>query len=169
MRTCPRCSNSYPLTAEHFPRDATKPGGLSYACKPCTNERKRGTRKDRFSLLSDEQRQSLYARQRRYYKTSKGRAAILASVYRKIDKNKGQECDVDAQFLQDEILGKPCAYCGDTKEEIGCDRIDNQLGHTKANVVPCCRTCNVARMDNFTHDEMKVVGRAIAEVKASRR
>lgn len=63
---------------------------------------------------------------------------------------------------------KPCTYCGDTQEEIGCDRIDNSKGHTKDNVVPACKTCNVSRMDNFTHEEMLVLGKTIKQIKINR-
>ena len=65
------------------------------------------------------------------------------------------------------ILTKPCIYCGDTKR-IGCDRIHNDGGHTKDNVVPCCYDCNCARNNNFSYEEMKVLGKTIREIKNNR-
>lgn len=38
-----------------------------------------------------------------------------------------------------------CFYCGDPIETIGLDRLDNSLGYTKENVVPCCSKCNIAK------------------------
>lgn len=70
--------------------------------------------------------------------------------------------------MRDNIVSKPCFYCETIEEPRGCDRIDNRIGHMMANVVPCCGTCNVARMDRFTHAEMRIIGRAIKEVRASR-
>lgn len=167
-RKCSVCQKLLPLDSINFPRDKTKPHGFAYACKPCTNQRKRGSRKDRWGNMSPEQKTAKYARQRRYYATDGGRAAFLASAYRKIDKKKGLECDVDAEFLLEHITSKPCTYCGDTREEIGCDRIDNSKGHTKDNVVPACKTCNVSRMDNFAHEEMLVLGKTIKQIKINR-
>jgi hypothetical protein len=42
------------------------------------------------------------------------------------------------------------------------------LPHIKANVVPCCPDCNIARSNNFTHEEMLIIGRAVAKVKSAR-
>lgn len=35
-----------------------------------------------------------------------------------------------------------CYYCGDKTEGIGLDRVDNDLGYFKDNVVACCHKCN---------------------------
>lgn len=54
------------------------------------------------------------------------------------------------------IIEKPCEYCGDERSNQlnwlhspyrynGIDRCDNSKGYTKDNVVPCCRTCNIAK------------------------
>lgn len=37
---------------------------------------------------------------------------------------------------------KPCRYCGDPIKTIGLDRVDNSVGYTMTNVVPCCAICN---------------------------
>ena len=37
---------------------------------------------------------------------------------------------------------KDCYYCGDNMKTVGIDRIDNNLGYTKTNTVPCCKYCN---------------------------
>lgn len=62
---------------------------------------------------------------------------------------------------------KPCVYCGDT-HLIGCDRIDNSKGHLKTNVVPCCCSCNKARGDSFSYEEMLVLGNTIKQIKSNR-
>ena len=62
-----------------------------------------------------------------------------------------------------EITKRPCAYCGVVGGNVrkkfkspwvgreyrynGIDRVDNSLGYTKANVVPCCGECNEGKMD----------------------
>ena len=38
--------------------------------------------------------------------------------------------------------GKSCHYCGDELDSICLDRIDNDLGYFKENIVSCCYKCN---------------------------
>ncbi len=94
------------------------------------------------------------------------RSARMFGAYRLRDKRKNRLNDLSLDYFRDEIR-KPCLYCGDI-ENIGLDRIDNNKGHEKANVVPCCYSCNCARMNNFSFDEMKLIGLAIKEVKRIR-
>jgi len=63
-------------------------------------------------------------------------------------------------------LASPCYYCGYPSN--GVDRIDNSIGHIMTNCIPCCHTCNVARMDNFSHEEMIILGKTIREIKLKR-
>lgn len=69
--------------------------------------------------------------------------------------------------MLENIIHKPCVYCGDT-HLIGCDRIDNSKGHLKTNVVPCCCSCNKARGDSFSYEEMLVLGNTIKQIKSNR-
>lgn len=98
----------------------------------------------------------------------RAKASKMISSYRVKDiKNGFDGNDLDIDWLIDNILTKPCVYCGDTKR-IGCDRIDNNKGHSKDNVVPCCIECNTARNNYFSYEEMRVLGRTIAEIKKKR-
>lgn len=96
------------------------------------------------------------------------KASKLISSYKCKDKRQGHAiCDIDTEWMITHIFHKPCIYCGDTSI-IGCDRVDNNKGHTKDNVVPCCATCNMARNRNFTFDEMIVLGKTIKQIKDKR-
>lgn len=96
------------------------------------------------------------------------KASKMISSYRIKDrKNNLQETDIDIDWMIDNIITKPCIYCGDT-HRIGCDRIYNNIGHLKSNVVPCCVECNTARNNYFSSEEMKIIGQAIKQVKLSR-
>ena len=98
--------------------------------------------------------------------TYKQRIVRCCGAYKLRDKKHGFKNDIDSKWLE-EFCKQPCCYCGDTNN-IGLDRIDNTKGHTKDNVVPCCYECNCARMNNFSVEEMKIIGKAIREVKCNR-
>lgn len=99
----------------------------------------------------------------------RAKASKMISSYKCKDKKLGFQdfCDIDIDWMVENILNKTCVYCGDTKR-IGCDRIDNDKPHTKDNVVPCCIECNTARNNFFSFEEMKVIGKAIKDVKEKR-
>lgn len=98
----------------------------------------------------------------------RAKASKMISAYKNKDKKQGVSiCDIDINWMVLNILTKPCTYCGDTYR-IGADRIDNTKGHTKNNVIPCCYECNCARNNNFSFEEMMVIGKTIGEVKRNR-
>ena len=75
------------------------------------------------------------------------RATHLLCGYRKQDKKNGfgNVIDFDGKWIVDNILSKPCVHCGESDwTKIGCNRIDNSKPHTKDNVEPCCRHCNIS-------------------------
>lgn len=94
------------------------------------------------------------------------RTARMLGAYKLRDKKKGLLNDITLEYFRNEIK-KGCIYCSDF-EKVGLDRIDNTKGHEMSNVVPCCYICNCARMDNFTFDEMKMLGSTIKEIKRIR-
>ncbi len=55
------------------------------------------------------------------------------------------------------LTSQPCVYCWGSLPETGggLDRIDNSLGYTIDNVLPCCTACNRIRGDYLTVTEMK--------------
>jgi hypothetical protein len=61
-----------------------------------------------------------------------------------------------------------CVYCGDT-ENLGLDRVDNSLGHSRGNVVVCCNLCNMTKGNRFTFDEFRILGEKINEIKTRRK
>lgn len=48
------------------------------------------------------------------------------------------------------------------------DRKDSSKGYSKINLVVCCKICNFSKNDLFTHDEFKVIGKAIEWVLKER-
>jgi len=164
QRKCTSCKIEKPITREYFYNDKNRPLGLSYRCIECDRERK-DKRTRRYSSLSQEQKDRHYDLGVKYRATPKGKAIGLLNAYKKEDKRKNREFNL----IQDDILEvhkKDCIYCG--FPATGFDRINNNLGHTKNNCVPCCKECNVARMNNFTHQETFLLGKTIREIKLLR-
>ena len=170
FRYCNRCDVEFPLNRENFVGDKSRPGGCGYECRACLRLRKKGKdrRKERWSSLTPEQKRLRVERQKRYYHTPGGRPRGLRFAYLKIDRERGRPNNLTHQFIA-ALIAHPCVYCGEAGIPRGVDRIDNSGGHTTDNVVSCCRDCNFARMNNFTHEEMKILGQTIARIKAARR
>jgi hypothetical protein len=70
----------------------------------------------------------------------------------------------------DRLTAQACFYCGSQPTAVarrkasrftynGLDRKDNDLGYTVENVVPCCKACNVAKMDRPYDDFMAWIAR----------
>lgn len=73
-------------------------------------------------------------------------------------------------------IQKVCGYCGDPVfwaecnlrlygEAYNLDRKDSSLGYTKENCFVCCKECNRGKSDIYTHEEWKVMAKALAEFR----
>lgn len=83
---------------------------------------------------------------KQYYSTQNGRSIMLDNAYKQEDKKYGRENNIAAQYIVDNIFTNKCIYCGESDwEKLGCDRIDNSIGHIESNVVCCCTKCNKER------------------------
>lgn len=97
----------------------------------------------------------------------RAKASKMLSSYRFKDRKMGlKECDLSIEEMVS-VMNTPCVYCGDT-HRVGLDRINNELGHTRDNIVPCCYDCNCARNNNFSFEEMKEIGKVISKIKEKR-
>ena len=76
----------------------------------------------------------------RYIKTDLGKYRTLKGSA--VKRNYGVEITFE-QYC--EITSKPCVYCGESKERIGIDRIENTKGYTLENSAPSCTPCNMMK------------------------
>ena len=166
MKNCYKCKIDKPSTKEFFHLDNTRSDGFCYRCKECS----KGTidkRKNRWKMtMTDEQKVLKQVSTHNYRKTEKGKSIDIISSYKQFDVKKKFEHDLTQSFVISS-LKLPCIYCGDVSP--GLDRKDNSKGHTIDNCVPCCKECNVSRMDNFTYDEMVILGKTIRKIKEDRK
>jgi hypothetical protein len=100
------------------------------------------------------------------YRQTNGRFANVSNLARR----QGKEWALTEEAWQ-AIISAPCFYCGlpnDSGFGAGMDRLNNMMGYIEGNVVSCCYECNTARSDNFSPEEMRVVGAAIRAIKLRR-
>lgn len=71
-------------------------------------------------------------------------AGVVVKDSKSTDRKRKQVNDLDRAFVVP-LISKPCTYCGESELRMTLDRIDNERGHTKDNVVGSCIRCNLAR------------------------
>jgi hypothetical protein len=138
--------------------NCTKKAVSGYLCESCQITAKRARQK----FFKTEKGLRAYDRQR----FGKGRFRYMRAYALK----RGHSWSLTSDQYTDLVI-RPCHYCGmenSSKAGIGLDRLDNDKGYELDNVVGCCGECNVARSDNFTAEEMRIIGSAIRQVKLAR-
>lgn len=164
-RKCPVCKIDKELNSDNFSKTIHKglPNFHRY-CKPC----RKLTRIDSYTYMTDEQKKIAIIKNYKFQKeTISGRAIVMIKSYRTNDKKKNREFNLTKEWIIQNIIDKPCFYCEDTFRT-GCERLDNNLGHTIENCVPCCAVCNSVRSNIFTILEMKEIGLKIKELRSKR-
>jgi len=166
VRRCFKCLETKEVNSDNFHRNKNRPLGFEYKCKVCEHKRTNKHHKS-WDKYTPEQRKTKYKNARKHYPEyyKRYKHLTIKSVYKIADKEKGRENDLTDLFIKN-ALKSPCFYCG--YPSTGLDRIDNNIGHTINNCVPCCLECNHARNDNFSHEEMKILGETIRIIKNKR-
>lgn len=149
QRQCRVCKEIKPLDDTYFYKEKGRPYGYEYRCRKCNNIQSRNRHKSGNNS----------------YKSKRNTSKRIVREYTRIDSKKSRCSNLTVEFVN-ESLSQHCVYCD--YPSTGLDRVDNKKGHTIENCVPCCKECNVARMDNFTHEEMKIIGKTIKLIKQRR-
>lgn len=146
-RVCRACLLSKPLS-----EFGTNSNGYPRCyCKRCQWKKQTAYKKTRWSTpegaiikAAREQRFAERRSQRRLRADPADVATFVTRDCKKADKRRGLENDLDRDFVLG-LVSAPCVYCGEDKLRMTLDRVDNALGHTKANVVGACMRCNFTR------------------------
>jgi|SRR5208282_1302396 len=70
----------------------------------------------------------------------------VGCYYRRNARPRGFEFSLTRTEIED-IVVRPCHYCGYDSSFVGIDRVDNSKGYVQENIVPCCKICNHAKSD----------------------
>ena len=79
---------------------------------------------------------------KKYRYTVEGKYA----AYKAKAKRKKIHFDLSLDYFRN-FWKKPCYYCGGEIKTIGLDRINNNNGYEKNNIVSCCSICNFMKKD----------------------
>ena len=152
-KQCSKCGLVKPLS--EFGTASPNKDGYNSWCKQCCRD------------SSKNHRESVHG----IYALIKGRQRY----YKKHDMNKQKPLVISKKDFVEWYENEPkfCIYCGIKEEDLGkvddpfmnkykrltVDCKDNDVGYIKGNLVLCCRRCNTLKIDFFTYEEFKEIGR----------
>ena len=147
-KTCTNCLKTFDKDEAFFKDSKYK---LYPTCKICYNNIRGKDYNKRCTI------------QKLYDENNRGRYVLRTT--QKFDKSKNLQNDLTVEFIVKK-LKNPCIYC--SFPSTGLDRLNNGLGHLQSNCVPCCKMCNFTRQDQYTYEEMKILGPYISLIKKLR-
>lgn len=144
---CYSCKDHRP--ASMFHKNHTRKRGYTDKCKECYKLYQRDWYLKNKQKVNERSKQTATNINQRYTKSK--HAAIKI---RKIDWSITLEEFTNFNKLE-------CFYCdgyfGKVSKSCGLDRIDNNKGYHKDNVLSCCEICNKTRSNIFTVEETKLI------------
>jgi hypothetical protein len=165
---CDREVEKMGMCAMHYRREYRKRPGVKErerAIEAAWRETNREKARERARRSYYKHQDTAKARHYAYTRTIKGRFSNSVSNAKHI----GREWTLTLeQFAA--LVSQACHYCGNPLHETGAglDRIDNSRGYVLDNVVPCCKVCNLLRLNELTPEETGVLAlvlRAMREGK----
>lgn len=115
LKKCSICNRNLSLIDDYY---YNKKGKLSFTwCKKCHIERGKDFRNTPIGKMTE---------------------------MKKDAKRNGIEFTLALQDIE-KLWQQPCSYCTNPLKLVSLDRIDNNVGYTIENVVPCCRWCNYTK------------------------
>jgi hypothetical protein len=91
-------------------------------------------------------------------------ARWMLKSYRKRDRQAGfSSTDLNYKTVE-ELISHPCSYCEETELTMTLDRINNNQGHMRANVVPACFRCQMLR-GSMPYEAWLRIAKVVKEVR----
>lgn len=155
LRCCSHCHRSFPLTFDNFHRNRARKDGWNRKCKPCQREQNRSASRqfnknhpEKRKKFSQRYRQENLESIREYHKNWRSehieKHTFCGKRTKAKQRNYAWEIDFDTYISR--FWNKKCVYCGNPNNG-GIDRVDNGIGYTLNNCVPCCRWCNLIKFN----------------------
>jgi hypothetical protein len=159
IRQCCTCKKKKPLSEFVINRTKRKngkpffPGSRSYQCILC----------NRKYCSAYYRRPGRRQKQAAYGKKYAARLDVRYKNARYDAKRRNIPFEISYDDYIEAINGSVCFYCKQPLSMYGSalDRINNNKGYIKENIVPCCGSCNRIRCDKLTSEEMVVAMNAV--------
>ncbi len=162
MKKCNACKKD--LNDKEFgEREVNGKKYLRTQCRKCESKKRLKNKKS--SELSRENAKKKYnekIKKMRLENIQTSRWILQDSKY--VDKKKGLSNNLDREFI-DKLINNKCSYCGEKNIRMTLDRIDNNIGHIKDNVVCSCIRCNYTR-GNMPYNAWLVVAKGMKKARA---
>jgi len=137
MMTCTKCGELKPHSDFY---KSKRRNGLSYTCRQC----------HRSAMKGYKHIEGTYAYKYRRFDRVKRRAKI-----------KGLEFTLTVDDYWEIKSSSVCYYCKTDSDDMTIDRVKNDKGYTKDNVVPACPLCQDIKADIFDASEMLEIGKIV--------
>lgn len=153
-RQCRTCRETKPLQQGYHKAKNGKQGYNAH-CKECISEKQT----KRLSTPEGRAQYNVYAKRHREkpgYQEKHNRYRNCPNGkwrgYRKDAARHGRVFEFTLEEFTERFWQKQCYYCGVAHPTAGIDRLDNSLGYSGANSVPCCGICNLMKRTSTAND-----------------
>ena len=158
-KVCNKCNLSKVLSEYHKSKKCRF--GVRNTCKECRKiEKKEYKSRPEVKLASQQyyqtHKEQFRERMNRHYHSLNGQ-------YHQY-KKRAKKSNLIFEFTEEDCKSfyeTNCTYCNDKIKGIGIDRLDNSIGYTKDNCVPCCSTCNymkhILNFEDFKKHILKII------------
>lgn len=130
MKVCTKCKINKEYSEYYVSKYSD---GYKAECKACNSLRKKAQYQNNLVEYTEYNR--------KYLRDNKHSFGIKFSAYKKAAKNRNLEFLLTKEECT-KFFNTNCAYCNDINPTLGIDRVDNNIGYTPDNCVPCCSPCN---------------------------
>jgi hypothetical protein len=141
------CEKKKPIRDFYYSKIPKNPSNRS-ACKKCQNKIQ-GQRKKKdpnYRTLMKKYELARAKRQKMKRRRGLDTARFILCDSKSADRKAGFLNNLTREFIEEKIK-TGCFYCGESKLRMTLDRINNDKGHIKSNVIPACIRCNYTRRD----------------------
>lgn len=113
-----------------------------------------------------------YIKCKPFYRSDSRRRSNTMHIIKRRDPN----TDLTGAWLDTNIFGHNCYYCGVSEESaqkltgnrMHVDKKHPEMGYKQANCVPACKACNTAKLHYWTAEEAGLLGQVIKTFYAKR-
>jgi hypothetical protein len=165
---CSRCKETNPIG--YFSKDASRDDGFSAICKVCKSETYSYYSKNPDAREAARRRTATWKKEnpdkaREYYQKVKVEKIEKTKEYHNSPsgryttikaqaKHRGIPFNLTREFVNNH-WNSSCYYCDEELDVPRFDRLNSSMAYEEGNVVPCCKGCNYAKLEQSEEEYIK--------------